>query len=83
MRGLSLDAGGSIGCWAFSWCFPIWLGRLFSHSQLRPLAPDGKMHVVTIAALDDDEPNRRILITVRNDATGQTGTANAAPYDDC
>jgi hypothetical protein len=41
------------------------------------------MHVVTIAALDDDEPNRRILITVRNDATGQTGTVNAAPYDDC
>jgi hypothetical protein len=44
-------------------------------------APDGEMHIVTIAALDDDEPNRRILITARNDATGQTGTVNAAPGD--
>jgi hypothetical protein len=39
------------------------------------------MHVVTITALDDDEPNRRILIRVRNDATRQIGDINAAPGD--
>lgn len=44
-------------------------------------APDDEMHVVTVTALDDDEPNRRILISVRNEATGQTGTVNAAPGD--
>lgn len=44
-------------------------------------APDDTKHVVTITGLADDEPNRRIVITVRNDATGQTSTINAAPGD--
>lgn len=44
-------------------------------------APGDTMHMVTITALDDDEPNRRILITVRNDETCRTGTVNAAPGD--
>jgi hypothetical protein len=44
-------------------------------------APDDTMHVVTITGLADDEPNRRIVITVHNDATGQIGDINAAPGD--
>ena len=35
----------------------------------------------TIAALDDDEPNRRIRITARTDTTGETVTVDAAPGD--
>jgi len=36
---------------------------------------------VTIIALDDDESNRRIRITVRYDATGRVGDIDASPGD--
>jgi|HubBroStandDraft_3_1064219.scaffolds.fasta_scaffold280114_1 hypothetical protein len=44
-------------------------------------APDGAFHWVTITELRDDEPNRRILITLRDNATGRVGDINAAPGD--
>jgi hypothetical protein len=39
------------------------------------------MHLVTVSELNDDEPNRRILITVRDNATGRVGDINATPGD--
>jgi hypothetical protein len=39
------------------------------------------MHLVTVSELNDDELNRRILITVRDNATGRVGDINATPGD--
>ncbi len=44
-------------------------------------SPDGETHLVTITKLSDDEPNRRILITVSDNAAGRLGDINAAPGD--
>jgi hypothetical protein len=43
--------------------------------------PDGSVAWATITALDDDEPNRRIRITVKVDATGEVFTIDTSPDD--
>jgi hypothetical protein len=49
--------------------------------KISVLTPDDVVCRVTITEIHDDEPNRRIRITVREDDTGRMGDIDAAPGD--